>query len=152
MIVMDEDRRLLREYVLSFLGVRYTFGTVAGGGDDPLSGFDCSGFASEILRAAGVVTYNYRDTAAGIHANLTRLGAMSVQDTEGAFSFYGQTWKEISHVGWCLSSYLMIEAGGGDSSTVTESESSRRNAFVRIRPIHYRRDYLGCLLLKEWAV
>jgi hypothetical protein len=35
----------------------------------------------------------------------------------------------------------MVEAGGGGSDTITDEVAIKRNAFVRIRPIRYRKDF-----------
>lgn len=131
---------LLKLYALSMLGTRYTYGTHASGGDDPIHGFDCSGFGSEIARAAGLVPWNYRSNAQGLYDRLSKGALMGAR--LGAFSFYGRSLKEISHVGFCLDSQTMIEAGGGDSSTITEEVAAQKNAFVRMRPILYRKDFL----------
>lgn len=59
----------------------------------------------------------------------------------GAVVFFGKDSASVVHVGFCLDDYTMIEAGGGDSTTNPET-ASPRNAFVRLRPAKYRRDYL----------
>lgn len=129
----------LIRYAYSFIGKPYVFG-----GDDPISGFDCSGFVSELLRAAGVVPPHYRDTAQGIYNLLDKTGSFNAL-LPGALAFYGENALKITHVGFCLDSRFMIEAGGGDSSTTTPAVQIQKNSFVRLRPIRYRQDFLFTL-------
>lgn len=133
------DLSLLKSYALSFIGSPYHFG-----GDDPISGFDCSGLASELLRAAGLVPYNFRSNAQGIY-NLFEHNSSAGVFALGTLAFYGENLTKIDHIAFCLDSFHMIEAGGGDSSTVNDEVASQRNAFVRLRPIKYRKDFLTTL-------
>lgn len=127
---------LLKLYALSFLGVPYFFG-----GDDPMSGFDCSGLVCELLRSTGVVPYKYRANAQGIF-QLLKPTAFACAPQAGAVAFFGKGVNEIVHVGFCLDETTMIEAGGGDSMTASEAVASNQNAFVRLRPIRFRKDFL----------
>lgn len=133
------DINLLKVYVMAFLGKPYFYG-----GDDPVSGFDCSGFVSEILRASGVAPWNYRDNAQGIF-NLLHLKYKPCLPQLGAIIFFGKAPGFISHVGFCINEFVMIEAGGGTSETVTNDAAIKRNAFVRLRPINYRKDVVEIL-------
>jgi cell wall-associated NlpC family hydrolase len=127
---------LLSQYALSLVGTKYFYS-----GDDPISGFDCSGLACELMRAAGVVPYSYRDNAQGL-ASLMRATGEPCDSALGVLAFYGKSLTQVSHVGFCLDAITMIEAGGGDSTTTADPVASRQNAFVRLRPIKYRRDFL----------
>lgn len=136
------DLELLKTYALSFVGVRYTYG-----GDDPVSGFDCSGFVSELLRASGVEPYNFRTTAQEIYSQLHER-SVPCSPQLGALSFYGKSNVAIDHVGFCLDSYSMVEAGGGTAETKTTEIASLKNAFVRLRPVRFRKDYLFTVMPK----
>lgn len=129
-------------YALSFLGIGYYWG-----GDDPLSGFDCSGFVSELLRAAGVVPYNFRTNAQGLF-NLLKSTSSAVPPALGAIAFFGKSVNEITHVAFCLDSVTMIEAGGGGSATIDDAVASKANAFVRLRPTRFRKDFLFAVMPK----
>lgn len=131
------DLQLLKTYALSFIGRPYFFG-----GDDPLSGFDCSGFACELLRATGIMPYSYRTNAQGVYEFIKQAPGVLTYPDLGAFSFYGKNLKEIHHVGFCLDKFTMVEAGGGDASTVSGEIAIQKNAFVRLRPIRFRKDFL----------
>jgi cell wall-associated NlpC family hydrolase len=127
---------ILSDYAKSFLGLPYTWT-----GDDPISGFDCSGLVSEILRASGVVPWNFRTNAQGIYDKFVSNSSSNVYQP-GALAFYGPSVSQIGHVGFLISPHLMIEAGGGNSETTTDQVRIEKNAFVRIRPVKYRRDFL----------
>jgi cell wall-associated NlpC family hydrolase len=137
--------QLLKAYALSYLGTVYSFGTNPGGGDDPIRGFDCSGFASELMRASGVASWNFRTNAQGVYNHLWKNQGLRVVPELGAFAFFGKEWDQIVHVAFCLDSVTMVEAGGGDSTTTTEEIAAHKNAFVRLRPVTFRKDYLGCV-------
>jgi cell wall-associated NlpC family hydrolase len=135
---------LLKAYALSFIGAPYRFGAAFGGGDDPLLGFDCSGLVCELLRASGVVPWNFRTNAQGLLSLPNASGVSGIRQFADLV-FFGQNINKVSHVGFCLDRLTMLEAGGGDSSTVTVDLASERNAFVRLRPVSIRSDYLGAI-------
>ncbi len=127
---------LLKLYALQMVGRPYHFG-----GDDPLSGFDCSGVACEMLRAAGVVHYDFRTNAQGLYETIKAAG-IKAEPALGSLSFYGKDEHSITHVGFCIDGYTMVEAGGGDATTLDVIFASKQNAFVRFRPVKFRHDYL----------
>lgn len=140
------DLALLKSYVISLIGTPYFYG-----GDDPISGFDCSGLASEILRASGLCAWNWRGNAQAIHDLLSSKSMLMKGTTPqvqqlGAFAFYGVNAANIDHVTFCLDGTTMVEAGGGDHTTVTKDIASRQNAFVRLRPIRFRKDFLCAIM------
>lgn len=126
----------LKLYALSFLGRPYMYG-----GDDPIYGLDCSGFISELARAAGWIKWNERLNAQEFY-NLFHFQKFSSVPELGALAFFGKGGSQVEHVGFCLDAVTMIEAGGGDSTTTDMAQASKRNAFVRMRPITFRRDFL----------
>lgn len=131
---------LLREYAMRLIGTPYFFG-----GDDTMSGFDCSGFVSELLRASGLESYTFRTNAQGIlNALKSRGNIMPAQ--LGALAFYGKSPIDVDHIAFCIDEYSMIEAGGGDGTTLNLVTAIRQNAFVRIRPVRFRRDFLFTLM------
>lgn len=64
----------------------------------------------------------------------------------GALLFFGKSSKEITHVAFALSSTHMIEAAGGDHTTLTKELAAIKGAFVKIRPIRHRSDFLSAVL------
>lgn len=134
---MNSD--LFREYCMRFVGLPYIWG-----GDDPIRGFDCSGLAQEILAAFGADPSGDQ-TAQGLFNYFIVQGPF-VNPQIGALAFYGQGRSRITHVAVCLDEHTVIEAGGGGSKTTSESEAAKQNAYVRLRPVKHRKDFVGCVL------
>lgn len=132
--------KLTLEYAKSFLGDFYRWG-----GDDP-SGWDCSGLCIEILKGAGVLPHHYDTTAKGLYYEFKDDWITSIYAQPGALAFYGRSFEMISHVGFCVDHFRMIEAGGGNSKTLTVEDAISQDAFVRLRPCFYRNDFLTFLL------
>jgi len=110
-------------------------------GNSPVEGMDCSGFICEILRSKGVLKKHEDLSAQGLF-NRFKLNISNDGPSFGKLSFYGKSFSQISHVGFCLNNKLMIEAGGGDSTTINVAKANEMNAYIRIRPIKYRTDFL----------
>lgn len=121
-------------YARSFLGRPYIWG-----GNNPLIGFDCSGFACEVLRAHGVIG-DADMTAAGLALRFPV--ATAGLPAGGELLFFGAA-RNITHVALALPELRMIEAGGGNSSTNTLEIAIAKNAFVRERMINHRNDFVG---------
>lgn len=128
------SRAVLYDYAMSFVGLPYKWG-----GDDPIHGFDCSGFIIELLKAMGVVHNNFDTTANGLyrHHDITRVNNPDF----GVLAFFGN--MRATHVSFCLNNTIHIEAGGGGSKTKTEKNAADQNAYLRVRPINSRSDLLG---------
>lgn len=136
------SKQILHDYAMSFLGKPYLWG-----GDDPIKGLDCSGFVIELLTAIGFLPYGYDGSAKMIHDEIKKIspnGLIAPWDF-GSCAFFGKSEAEICHIGFCLSNKLMIEAGGGDSTVVNAEIAAQKNAFIKVRPIKYRRDFLQVL-------
>jgi cell wall-associated NlpC family hydrolase len=129
-------------YAFSFIGVHYHYG-----GSSPMSGLDCSGFALLPLKAAGFVSYNVDLSAQDLYDLLKSpgLGSPLITPQGGALSFYG-TPKNIHHVGFVVNETMMLEAAGGDETTISKEEALLRGAFVKLMPIHYRKDFLTVIM------
>ena len=122
---------IIKDYAMRHVGLPYLWG-----GDDPLRGYDCSGFVQELLMASGIDPIGDQ-TAQGLYewfyARHVSRGAQL-----GALAFYGG--DRVTHVAWCLSDRLIIEAGGGGSHTKNKEDAANQNAFIRIRPLARRSD------------
>jgi cell wall-associated NlpC family hydrolase len=137
------SRDILLSYAMRFVGVPYKWG-----GDDPLLGIDCSGLVIELLQSQGILSRSYDSTAQGLYQHL------SVCKTDkpcfGALVFFGRDIGKITHVGFSLDEKLMLEAGGGDSTTTTIGIAAAKNAFVKIRPILARHDLMAIVKPKYY--
>lgn len=125
-------------YAMSFIGRPYKYG-----GDDPMSGFDCSGFVQELLASVGLDPKGDQ-TAQGLY------DALAISSTHGVYgpgviAFYGESVRKITHVAFCVDSYRMIEAGGGGSATLTAEDAAKQNAYIRMRLIKSRKDMVATL-------
>lgn len=125
--------KTLYDYAMSFIGRPYYWG-----GCTPMTGFDCSGFVLELLKACGLIEPKKDLTAQNIWSSFMDKN----QPSFGALAFYGRDASNITHVGFCLDDSTIIEAGGGGVDTTTLQRAVERQAFIRLRPIYYRKDFL----------
>ncbi len=115
--------------------------TPAAGDDDPVFGFNCSGFIVELLRRVGLLSHNARPSVDGLYKEFQK---KSVQGAprRGDLLFYGITSPDAEpdfvHVAIMVDDLHMMEAGGGTRGTDTDLEAAKRNAFVRMRPVEFR--------------
>lgn len=130
--------KTLIDYAKSFVGRPYRWG-----GDDPMAGFDCSGLAQEILSSVGFDPPGDQ-TAHMLWKHLAENGAKE-KATAGALVFFGKK-ERVTHVGFMIDSWRMVEAGGGGSRTKTLDDAIKQNAYIRIRPIAARKDLVATLL------
>lgn len=131
----------LEQYALSFLGTPYRWG-----GDDP-KGIDCSGYVIELMKSCGIFPHRekgreFDTTAQGIHDILSPK-KISNKPQFGALVFFGVSKRKITHVGFMIDKYRMIEAGGGGKRVKTVEDAIKYNAFIRIRPIKIRNDVVA---------
>lgn len=133
----------LTSYLNKFIGVKYKYG-----GSNPISGFDCSGLVLEGLKAVGYLPHACDLNSQALYDHLQKIGngVIPIEVSEGCLVFFGKDKKSIDHVAYAISNTLIIEAGGGDSTTLTAEDAEAKNAFVRIRPIKYRKAYVGAML------
>ena len=137
--------RELLDYAMSFLGVPYIWG-----GNNRLSGMDCSGFVCELLRSAGEI--GPEDLSAqGIYDKLHLTGSLDSY-SPGSLAFYGQSVTQITHVGFLIDKYRIIEAAGGGRECDTFEEAKARGAMVRIRPIKYRKDLVAMVKPRYYQI
>lgn len=123
------------EYALSFLGLPYLWG-----GDSPFKGFDCSGLVQEILMGVGLDPSGDQ-TAQGLF--LAFKHKISRTPAEGCLVFFGKDISHITHIGFCVSDGVMVEAGGGGSKTTTRDAAVSANARVRMRSVASRADLVA---------
>jgi len=114
----------------SFIGRPYIWG-----GDDPVKGFDCSGFVIEILKSVGLLP-RVGDWTAG---QLSEMFPKIAAPREGCLVFYSATpGGSIIHVEYVIDDTRSIGASGGGSSTATAEIASSQNAYIKVRPFRSR--------------
>lgn len=124
----------------SFHGLPYKWG-----GDDPMKGFDCSGFVVEILKSVGIIGRSTDYTAQGLY-DLFKQKEHFGSGSEGMLVFWrSNTGSKIIHVEYCLNHKLSIGASGGGGSTITEQDAIEQNAYIKVRPFRSRRNIAGIL-------
>ena len=114
-----------------YLGIPYAWG-----GDDPVKGFDCSGFVIELMQSVSKLPLNGDWTAQGLY-ELFKGNEVSFAQ-EGILVFWGTSKKKIRHIEYCINEDLSIGASGGGSRTKTEMDAVHHNAYIKIRPIRRR--------------
>ncbi len=138
--------KLLIDYAMKFIGIHYKYG-----GNHPAEGLDCSGFVQIILRAAGIASKG--DLSAQMLYDNYLLNGSRSEPQAGALCFYGKSAEYISHVSFMISPDLVIEAGGGDATTLDIQKAIAKQAFVRIRPYDHRKDLVAIRIPKypDWV-
>lgn len=136
-------REIVKMFIQSSLGVPYRWG-----GNNPLAGYDCSGFVCEFLRVAGIWGRNDANSQMLYEHFKNGNGHPGVIQF-GTILFFGNQEK-ISHVAVALNDQMMVEAGGGDQKTTSLEIASQQNAYVRIRRIDSRRDKVDGFLPNEF--
>jgi cell wall-associated NlpC family hydrolase len=133
---------LLLAYAESLLGTPYKWG-----GNNPLEGLDCSGLVNELLRSVGELgseDLNAQGLFDKYHQGAGEWNRTSV----GSLAFFGESVVKITHVAMVIDvsgAGRIIEAGHGSSLTLTYEDAARRGAFVRVRPLNYRKDLVAII-------
>lgn len=122
----------ISEIAKQYIGVNYLWG-----GSDPMSGFDCSGLVLECLAGVGV-RFQTDMNAQALYNHFKDKKISTAQ--KDALVFYGSAPDHITHIAIAINENQIIEAGGGGRDTVTIDVAKRRDAFVKVRPINYRKD------------
>jgi cell wall-associated NlpC family hydrolase len=131
-------------YAYSFVGTPYRWG-----GENPMTGYDCSGFVQEILRSVGLDPKGDQ-TAEDLYNKIFSISKFQPELKPGSLVFYGSPDK-IKHVAFAVNNFQVIEAGGGNSKTKTMEDAENQNAFVRIRPFDSRFDCVDIRLLDSFV-
>lgn len=118
------------DYLQRFIGLPYIWG-----GDDPISGFDCSGLIVEVLQSVGLLNHGTDYSAAMLYKKFED-GAVT-QGYGGCLVFWYRD-EEIIHVEMMIDDFHTVGASGGGSTTTTIGEAIRANAFIKMRPLSYR--------------
>ena len=131
------------DYALSLYGTPYQWG---GGHNNALKshyGLDCSGFVRRLLDYAGQEPKGDHTCDDYYHYFLGN-GHFKTSGL-GSIAFYG-TPDRVVHMGFCLDDKVMINAGGGGSNVNTALIAQRLHAFVKIEPIHLRKNFVCTIM------
>jgi len=131
-----EHRDLALKIAWSFLGKPYRWG-----GDDPMAGFDCSGFIVELLRSTGHLDRGIDLTAQGLWDSFAAW-EVSVP-YNGCLVFWQNYRGMVNHVELCLDNRHSIGASGGGGMCISEQDAIEQNAYIKIRPFRSRKPIRG---------
>lgn len=132
-----EKREVGLKVAWSFLGTSYLWG-----GDDPMAGFDCSGFCVEILKSVGILPRKGDWTANMLWERLK--DKETDKPYSGCLVFWNNKAKDrIVHVEFSINDTLCIGASGGGSKTITVEDAIKQNAYIKVRPWKTRRFVKG---------
>jgi len=129
-------REISTQVAWQLLGTPYKWG-----GNDPLAGFDCSGFCIELLQSVKRFPLKEDTTAKGLWLLFKNCRVSFAQ--EGCLVFWGDDESSIRHVEYCLNEDLSIGASGGGSNTNSVQDAIDQNAYIKIRPIRSRPGVVG---------
>ena len=127
----DYLRAVAVDYAKHFIGIPYRWG-----GDDPMAGFDCSGFVVEVLHAVGKLQardYSAHDLYTLFKPDIVALGYA------GCLAFWLDGRGHAVHVMLLIDNVHVIGASGGGSGTDDLADAIRENAFIKMRPLGYRK-------------
>jgi len=132
--------QVLTMYFQSCLNIPYKWG-----GNNPIQGYDCSGFVQEALATINLDPIGDQTSHSlyDIFKHSTE-GTLVKKANFGHLLFFGER-KKIRHVAIALNAHTMIEAGGGGSRVTSHNDAIEHNAFVRIRPILRRNDLVAII-------
>jgi len=133
---------LLVIYAFNFIGINYKWG-----GNNPLEGMDCSGFLCEVLRSQGLVKEDH--SAQSLYDLFINIGVEKSIE-KGSLLFFGNSKYSITHCSIAVNPNLMLEAGGGGADTINKEMAIKRNAFIRLRPMKFRKDLISSITLQEY--
>jgi cell wall-associated NlpC family hydrolase len=132
-----EKREVALKVAWGFLGTPYLWG-----GDDPMAGFDCSGYCIEILKSTGILPRRGDWTAQMLWERFETKEV--TKPYTGCLVFWNNQAKDrIIHVEFAINDTLCIGASGGGSKTVTVKEAIDQNAYIKVRPWKTRRYVKG---------
>lgn len=130
-----EDIELILKVAWGFLGRPYIWG-----GDDPMAGFDCSGFVIECLKSVGKLPRSGDWTAASLYTFFE----IEEEPGSGCLVFWGDSLgNRIIHVELCIDKERSIGASGGGSKTLTVEDAIKQNAYIKVRPFKSRAHIWG---------
>jgi len=128
---MDNRLKWATLTAIHYIGESYKWA-----GDDPMAGFDCSGFVIEVLRSGNILPLKGDWSAAELFDYFKN--KVELNPCEGCLVFFCGINTVPFHVEYCLDKDFSIGASGGDSRTVDINMAIKQNAYVKIRTFRNR--------------
>jgi len=134
---MAPDEKIAYQRAIMVDNAKRWLGTPYIWNNQDFSGFDCSGFCHEVLQSVGLERNRFDSTAHEMYIHFKPY----VRETggKGCLVFWFKDGKTI-HVEIMVDDYHTVGASGGSSRTRTVADAIRDDAFVKMRPLHYRGD------------
>lgn len=131
---MNRERKYACKLAWHFIGTFYSWG-----GDDP-SGFDCSRFTGEIMKALDIIPRHKPAPTAREQWEMFQNKRVD-RPSKGCLVFFGEPL--VTHVEFCIDSKYSIGASEGGSRVKTREDAIKYNAFIKLRPIKRNRNIVG---------
>lgn len=130
------DRERFEDFLLRHLHIPYRWG-----GDNPLIGFDCSGFAQVALGWLGLDPPGDQ-TADALYRHFKAHGTIVPIADLGDLVFYGIEAR-VTHVTIALDAERMFEFGGGNARTISRQVAEQQGACGKVSRIKRRADLVN---------
>lgn len=125
-------------YAMSFVGTPGVWG-----GNNPMQGFDCSGFAQWILKSAGIKPPG-DNSAQMLYDYFEKNGSYNTLKA-GSLIFFGESALKITHVGIAVSPYQFLEAAGVKPEIKTKQDAEKAGSCVQLSQIDKRKDKVAVI-------
>ena len=136
-----------RDDILYDYAMRHVGKPALWAGNDGIAGMDCSGFVLELLKSCGQLPHKGDWTAQGLYQYFSTKGVHTNSCRFGSLVFYGLSTTQITHIAFGLDRFRVIEAGGSSKKVKTIEDAIKYDAWIRIRPVDFRRDCVVILKL-----
>lgn len=135
-------RQVIIRLALSSRGIPYIWG-----GALPAHGMDCSGFIVWLLQVAGVLQRGdwTAQALSDVFGPPFTLGILEAHP--GDLAVFGSNRLHITHVMMLTDKDELTGSSGGNHTTTSRAEAERIGAGVHTRPLSYRKDLVGYLLI-----
>lgn len=127
-VILSQQRKQFVWYSLQWLFKPYLWG-----GDDPLSGTDCSGLVVDCFKSIGRYFKKEDYTANGLFLKYAHFEIDAPAYRDGCLIFFLDKNNKATHVAILINNWQIIHATHGGSTTITFEEAVRRDAYVKVR-------------------
>ena len=128
-------------YAFQFAGIPYSWG-----GDNLLTGLDCSGFVQRVLEEF-YLDPKGDQTAQKLYEHFAKRDLKKSIEAD-AILFFGPSQHNVKHVALALDDIWMIEAYNGGRNVRTREDAEREEAMVKVTRIDRRKDLVAAYVLE----